>query len=103
MRLTVNVNRAEIREMIRRGFFVMGVWLDELETLESVAKDIISERDSTGRPVLETDPEFWGRAKQIVELGARIPAQERRSDPQSKSKQPAKAHQKRRSHQQNTA
>jgi hypothetical protein len=76
-RLTANVDRSQIREMIRRGFFVNGVWLDELETLESVAKEIVHDRDKRGRTMLQIDPEFWGRAKEIVDLGAKIRFKER--------------------------
>ena len=76
-RFTANVNRAEIREMIRRGFFVKGAWLDELEKLESVAKEIVNERDKKGKTLLETEPEFWGRAKQIVDLATKMLPKER--------------------------
>lgn len=79
-RLTANVDRSQIREMIRRGFFVKGVWLDELETLESVAKEIVHDRDKKGRTILQIDPEFWGRAKEIVDLGAKIRFKERYSE-----------------------
>ena len=78
-RLTANVSQAQIREMIRRGFFSKGVWLDELDLLESVARQIINQRDAEGRSMLEIDPESWARAKEIVVLGARVPIAERHS------------------------
>ena len=80
-RLTANVDRAQIREMIRRGFFSKGIWLDELDTIESVAKDILKSRDNRGRTMLEIDPQFWTNAKEIVDLGAkrRPPAQIRKT------------------------
>ena len=76
-RLTANIDRAQIREMIRRGFFSKGVWLDELDVLESVAQEIIHQRDAEGRTMLEIDPEFWSKAKEIVDLGAKVPVEER--------------------------
>ena len=102
-RLTRNVNRAQIREMIRRGFFVKGVWLDELDTLESVAKEIVNEGDKKGRTLLEIEPEFWDRAKQIVDLGARIPLKERRPELQTTTKQMTVADKARRSQRKKTA
>ena len=88
-RLTANVNPAQIREMIQRGFFSKGVWLDELDVLEAVAQEIINQRDAEGRTMLEIDPEFWARAKEIVDLGAKVPIEERHpvariSDPKRK-------------------
>ena len=76
-RLTTNVQRAQIREMIQRGFFSKGVWLDELDVLESVAQEIIHQMDAEGRTMLEIDPEFWSRAKEIVDLGAKVHLEER--------------------------
>jgi hypothetical protein len=78
-RLTANVERVQIREMIQRGFFSNGVWLDELDVLESVAQEIINQSDAQGRTMLEIDPEFWARAKEIVDLGVRVPFAERHS------------------------
>lgn len=85
-RLTANVDRAQIREMIRRGFFSKGVWLDELDTLESVAREILNSRDNQGRTMLEIDPEFWTNAKYIVDLGAKVPSEERHSKAQREEK-----------------
>jgi hypothetical protein len=76
-RLTANVDRAQIREMIRRGFFSKGIWLDELDVLESVAKEIMNDSDGKGRTMLEIDPELWRKAKEIVDVGARVPPKER--------------------------
>lgn len=76
-RLTANVDQAHICEMIRRGFFSNGIWLDELSVVESVAKQIIQHRDGRGRTILKADPELWMKAKEIVDLGARVPVTER--------------------------
>jgi len=57
-RLTTNVERSQIREMIRRGFFSNGIWLDEFDKVESVAKEIVNKRERSGRTPLETDPEL---------------------------------------------
>src|SRR5215469_10601300 len=77
LRLTANIDRAQIREMIRRGFFSKGIWLDELDVLESVAKEIMNDSDGRGRTMLEIDPELWGKAKEIVDVGARVLPKER--------------------------
>ena len=77
LRLTANIDRAQIREMIRRGFFSMGIWLDELDVLESVAKEIMNERDGEARTTMETDPELWMKAKEIVDIRAQVPLKER--------------------------
>jgi len=50
LRLTANVDWAQIREMIRRGFFSKEIWLDELDVLESVAKEIMNERTKKAGP-----------------------------------------------------
>ena len=71
-RLTANVESAHIREMIRRGFFGKGVWRDELDKLVPVAREIVNEQDASGQTLLATDPLFWGRAKQILDIAARI-------------------------------
>src|SRR5215467_6660153 len=76
--LTANVDRAQIREMIQRGFFSKGIWLDELDVLESVAKEIMNDSDGKGRPIGEIDPELWRKAKEIVDVAARVPPEERR-------------------------
>src|SRR5215467_9857913 len=73
LRLTANVDRAQIREMIRRGFFSKGIWLDELDVLESVAKEIMNDGDGKGRTMLEIDAELWMKAKEIVDIRARVP------------------------------
>ena len=44
LHLTKNIDRAQIREMIRCGFFSNGIWLDELDVLESVANEIMKDR-----------------------------------------------------------
>jgi len=77
LRLTANIDRAQIREMIKRGFFTKGIWLDELDVLESVAKEIMNDSDGKGRPIGEIDPELWMKAKEIVDLAARVPPEER--------------------------
>src|SRR5215831_5155941 len=77
LRLAANVDREQIREMIRRGFFGKGIWLDELDVLESVAKEIMNQRDEKGQTMLEIDSELWMKAKEIVDVGARIPPKER--------------------------
>jgi hypothetical protein len=35
---------------LRRGFFSKGIWLDELDVLESVAKEIMNDRDEKAGP-----------------------------------------------------
>ena len=77
LRLTANIDRAQIREMIKRGFFSKGIWLDELDVLESVAKEIMNDGDGEGRTMLEMDPELCMKAKEIVDVGARVPPKER--------------------------
>jgi len=77
LRLRKNIDRAQIREMIRRGYFSKGIWLDELDVLESVAKEIMNQRDEKGQTMLEIDSELWMKAKEIVDVGARIPLKER--------------------------
>ena len=77
LRLTANIDRAQIREMIRRGFFSNGLWLNELDVLESVAKEIMNDGDGKGRTMLEIDPELWMKAKEIVDIRARVPPKER--------------------------
>jgi hypothetical protein len=77
LRLTANVDRSQIREMIRRGFFSNGIWLDELDLLESVAKEVVNSRDENGRTTLERDPELWWKAKEIIDLAARVPLKDR--------------------------
>jgi hypothetical protein len=77
LRLRKNIDRAQIREMIRRGFFSKGIWLDELDVLESVAKEIVNERDGEGRTMLEFDPELLMNAKEIVDIRAQVPLKER--------------------------
>ena len=74
--LTKNVDRAQIRQMIRRGFFSKGIWLEELDVLESVAKEIMNDRDGEGRTMLVIDPKLWMSAKKIVDIRARIPLKE---------------------------
>jgi hypothetical protein len=81
LRLNVNVERAQIREMIRRGFFSKGVWLDELDVLESVAREIVNGRDEKGRTMMETDRLLWMRAKEIIDLAAKVPSEERHPGP----------------------
>src|SRR5262249_41442754 len=73
LRLTRNIDRAQIREMIRRGFFSKGIWLDELDVLESVAKEIMNDRDAEGRTMLEIDQELWMKEKDSVDVAARVP------------------------------
>ena len=46
--------------------------------LESVAKEIVNDRDAKGRTMLEIDPELWVKAKEIVDILARVPLKERR-------------------------
>jgi len=77
LRLRKNIDRAQIREMIRRGFFSKGIWLDELDVLESVAREIVNERDGEGRTMLEFDPELLMNAKEIVDIRAQVPLEER--------------------------
>ncbi|HEY7337780.1 MAG TPA: hypothetical protein VH639_23000 [Bryobacteraceae bacterium] len=77
LRLTVDVDSAQIREMIKRGFFSNGIWLDELDLLEAVAKEVVNRRDEMGRTTLETDPLLWARAKDILDLGAKVPLKDR--------------------------
>lgn len=84
LRLKANIDRAQIREMIKRGFFNNGVWLDELDVLESVAKEIVDHRDERGRPMQQIDPLLWGNAKEIVDLGAKVPFEDRHSAPRSR-------------------
>jgi hypothetical protein len=79
LRLTANIDRAQIREMIRRGSFSKGIWPDELDVLESAANEILNDRDEKGRTMLEIDPELWRKAKEIVDVGARVPPKERHS------------------------
>ena len=81
LRLTVNVNHAQIREMIRRDFFSNGIWLDELDVLESVAKEIVNHRDEAGRTMRQIDPVLWRNAKEIVDLGAKVPFKDRHPAP----------------------
>ena len=73
LRLTANIDWGQIREMIRRGFFSEGIWLDELDVLVSVSKEIVNQRDEKGQTMLEIDSELWMKAKEIVDVGARIP------------------------------
>src|SRR5215467_4560008 len=77
LRLTANIDWGQIREMIRRGFFSKGIWLDELDVLESVAKEIMNDRDGEGPTIMETDPELWMKAKEIVDIRAQVPLKER--------------------------
>ena len=86
LRLTANIDWAQIREMIRRGFFSKEIWLDELDVLESVAKEIMNERDEKGRTMLEIDPELWTKANEIVDVAARVPPKERRPGRRGKKK-----------------
>lgn len=79
-RLKDKVDRAQIREMIKRGFFNKGVWLDELSALESVASEILNSRDNRGRDMREIDPQLWTNAKEIVDIGAKIPLDQRHSE-----------------------
>ena len=81
LRLTADIDPAQIREMIRRGFFRKGIWLDELDVLESVAKEILNHRDERGRTVQQIDPLLWGHATEIVDLGAKVPFTERHTAP----------------------
>jgi hypothetical protein len=77
LRLTVDVDSAQIREMIKRGFFNNGIWLDELDLLEAVAKETVNSRDESGRTTREADPLLWARAKDILDVGARVPLKDR--------------------------
>jgi len=86
LRLTANVDREQIREMIRRGFFSKGIWLDELDVLESVAKEILNQHDEKGKTMLEIDSELWMKAQEIVDVGARIPLKERHPGAAAKRK-----------------
>src|SRR5215472_12322294 len=78
LRLTKNIDRAQIREMIRRDFFSKGIWLDELDVLESVSKEIMNDSDEKGRPMGKIAPELWRKAKEIVDIAARVPPKDRR-------------------------
>jgi hypothetical protein len=78
LRLTGNIDRAQIREMIRRGFFSKAIWLDELDVLQSVAREIMNDCDGEGRTMLEIDPELRKKAKEIVDIRTPVPPKERR-------------------------
>ena len=54
--------------------------------LESVAKEIMNERDEKSRTMLEIDPELWMRAKEIADVAARVPPKERRPGRRGKKK-----------------
>ena len=84
LRLTANVDRAQIQEMIRRGFFSKGIWLDELDVLESVGKEIMKQRDEKDQTMLEIDSELWMKAKEIVDVAARVPPKATRKSRKSK-------------------
>jgi hypothetical protein len=47
--------------------------------LEAAATEIANDRDKLGRTMMEIDPEFWAKAKELVDLGAQIAFEERHS------------------------
>ena len=75
--LTHGVDRRMIREMIRRDFFRNGIYMPELDVVESVAKEIVQRKDYRGRTTREDDPDLFAKAFQIVKIAANVPSKDR--------------------------